>query len=86
MPLYMDTHDGTTDLPPELTRLVKERVTSGARDSAGVMDRGILIDKEGRKLHCILDAPDVDAVMRHHQMLNVPVEHESVHLADAILR
>lgn len=86
MPLYIDTHDGTTDLPPALTKLVKERVQAGTRDSAGVMDRGIIIDKEGQKLHCILDAPNVDAVMKHHQLLDVPLKHETVHLADAILR
>lgn len=86
MPIFMDTHTGTTELPAELKKLVSERVRSGERDQHGVIDRGIVIDQEGRKLHCILEAPDVDAVMRHHEALNVPVEHESVHRADVILR
>lgn len=86
MPIYMDTHEGTTELPAELTKLVTERIQQGTRDEVGVMDRGILIDREGQRIHCILDAPDVDAVMKHHELINVPLGHKTVHRADAILR
>lgn len=86
MPIYMDTHDGTTDLPAELRKKVTERVKTGEKDAFGVIDRGIIIDREGRKLHCVLDAPNVDAVMKHHESLAVPLDHETVHEADAILR
>jgi hypothetical protein len=86
MPIFMDTHEGTTDLPAELRRKVTDRIRSGERDSFGVVDRGIIIDREGRKLHCVLDAPDVEAVRKHHEALNVPVERETIHQADVILK
>lgn len=85
MPVFIDTHDDTTELPADLRKLVSERVRSGERDAHGVIDKGIILDKEGRKLHCILDAPDVDAVMRHHAALDVPVPRETIHRADVIL-
>lgn len=86
MPIYMDTHEETTDLPAELRKKVTERVRNGEKDSFGVVDRGIIIDRDGRKLHCVLDAPSVEAVKQHHAALNVPVAHESIHQADVILK
>ena len=86
MPIYMDTHKGTMDLPADLRKKVTERIRTGEKDSFGVVDRGIIIDREGGELHCVLDAPSVDAVMQHHESLNVPLEHETVHEADVILR
>lgn len=86
MPIYMDTHEGTTDMPADLRRTVTDRVRNGNKDSFGVIDRGIIIDREGRKMHCVLDAPSVDAVKKHHEALNVPVAHETIHQADVILK
>lgn len=86
MPIYMDTHEDTADLPAELRAKVTNRIQSGKGDEFGVIDRGIIIDRDGRKLHCVLDAPDVDAVTRHHQALNVPVARETIHQADIILK
>lgn len=85
MTLYLDTHVGT-DLPADLRNKVESRVRSGEKDRFGVIDRGVIIDKEGGKMHCILDAPDPNAVMEHHKALNVPVERESIHRVDAILK
>lgn len=86
MPIYMDTHDDTTDLPAELRKKVTDRVRNGEKDKFGVVDRGIIIDRESRKLHCVLDAPSVDAVKQHHEALNVPVSRETIHMADVILK
>lgn len=86
MPIYMDTHDGTTELPPELREKVKQRVRTGEKDKFGVIDRGIIVDKEARRLHCVLEAPNVDAVRQHHESLNVPLEHSTIHQADVILK
>lgn len=85
MPVFMDTHQGT-NLPADLRRQVEERVRSGQKDRFGVIDRGIVIDKDGNKMHCILEGPDADAVMKHHESLNVPLQHESIHRAEAILK
>ena len=86
VPIYMDTHEDTMDLPSELRARITERIRSGEKDAFGVVDRGIIIDREGRKVHCVLDAPDVDAVRRHHEDLNVPLRAETVHRADVILK
>lgn len=86
MPVFMDTHSDMAELSPDMRKMVTERVRNGDRDAHGVIDRGIIMDREGRKLHCILEAPDVDAVMRHHQSLNVPIAEETIHQADVILR
>lgn len=86
MPIYMDTHEGSTDLPAPLRETVTQRVRTGEKDQFGVIDRGVIIDREGRKMHCVLDAPDVEAVRKHHEALNVPVERETIHRADVIFR
>lgn len=85
MPIYMDTHAGA-ELPAELRRTIESRVTSSERDEFGVMDRGIIMDTQANEMHCVLDAPDVDAVLKHHESVGVPVETSAVHLADAILK
>lgn len=85
MPVFMDTHDGT-DLPEELRKMVERRVRSGEKDEFGVVDRGVIIDREARRMHCILDAPDAEAVRKHHEKLDVPLDRASIHRADAILR
>lgn len=85
MTIFMDTHEGTS-LPPDVLRTVQSRVKSGERDRFGVMDRGVVIDKDARQMHCILDAKDEDAVVKHHEAINVPLERHTIHQADAILR
>ncbi len=85
MPVFMDTHQGT-DLPNDLRRTVESRVRSGAKDDFGVVDRGIVIDQEGREMHCILEAPDAAAIVKHHEALHVPLARETIHRADVILR
>lgn len=85
MPLFMDTHEGA-ELPQDLRRRVHERIRSGQPDEHGVIDRGVIIDKDAGTMHCVLEAPDRDAVRRHHESLDVPLDAESVHRADALLR
>lgn len=84
--MFMDTHSNTTDLPPALRKTVEERVRSGKPDSYGVVDRGIVLDRQAKTLHCVLDAPDEDAVVEHHKSLNVPLERHTIHQADVILK
>ena len=85
MPVYMDTHD-STNLPDALRQKVASRVRSGEKDAFGVVDRGIVIDKVAGKMHCVLDAPNTEAIMKHHQSLDVPLVRETIHEADIILR
>jgi len=85
MTLYLDTHQGT-ELPDELRRQVESRVKSGAKDQFGVVDRGIIIDNEAGEMHCVLDAPNTQAIISHHKSLNVPLENSTIHRASAILK
>lgn len=85
MTLFLDTHKGT-DLPDDMRRAVQDRIRSGQKDEFGVIDRGVIIDKEAGQMHCILDAPDPNAVIEHHRALNVPLERASIHRVDAILK
>ena len=85
MPLFMDTHQGT-ELPDEVNRKVKARVKSGEKDDYGVIDHGVIIDRDAGEMHCVLEAPDAEAVRKHHEWLNVPLEEHTVHRADAILK
>jgi len=86
MPIFIDTHENTTELPPDLTKTVTSRVNAGQPDDFGVIDRGVLFDKQSRTAHCVLEAPDVDAVVAHHESLKVPLERGTVHRGDFILR
>lgn len=85
MPVYMDSHEGT-DLPDPLRSSVNARVTSGEPDEFGVIDRGLIMDKVANTMHCVLDAPDKEAVVRHHESLEVPIDRTTIHSAEAILR
>lgn len=86
MPIFMDTHPETTDMPQELRERVEARVRSGEKDEHQVIDRGVVLDREGRNLHCILEAPDVNAIMEHHRAFGVPVGEETIHRVDVILK
>lgn len=85
MPLYYDTHKGA-DMPAPLRETVTGRVKSGAKDDFGVIDRGVIMDKQGNEMHCLLDAPNEQAIIDHHKALNVPLSAETIHVADAIIR
>lgn len=85
MTVFLDTHKGT-ELPDELRRTVQERVRSGAKDKFGVVDRGIIIDRDAGEMHCVLEGPNEKAIIDHHRSLNVPLVSETIHRAEAILR
>lgn len=85
MALFMDTHQGT-ELPSDLRRTVETRVRTGEKDKFGVVDRGIIIDQEAGEMHCVLEAPNEQAIVSHHKSLNVPLENSTIHRAEAILK
>lgn len=85
MPIYMDTHE-KTELSEELRTAVTERIRTGEKDAHGVIDRGIVVDTVDHRLHCVLEAPDTEAIVRHHESLDVPIERETIHEADVVLR
>lgn len=86
MPVFIDTHEGMNELPGPLRKTVEERVRHGRPDEHGVVDRGVIIDKQSNRIHCVLEAGDVDAVVAHHKSLAVPIERETIHRGEFILR
>ena len=70
MPTYMDFHDDLM-LPAEAVAAIGEGARAGVRDEYGVRQVDLFSNAEG-KVYCLLDAPDEEAVRRHHAALDVP--------------
>jgi hypothetical protein len=70
MPRYMDVHDDLK-LTPEALRQIGQDAREGTADGYGVTQVELFHNPKG-KVFCLLDAPDEDAVRRHHAALDVP--------------
>jgi hypothetical protein len=61
MPKYIDTHAmGSVD-PSDLKELQKAPV-----DQFGVTHHDILFNKAENRIYCVLNAPNAEAVRKHH--------------------
>jgi Protein of unknown function (DUF4242) len=70
MPTFMDYHDDLK-LPPEAIAQIGEGARNGATDEFGVRQVELYSNPDG-KVYCLLDAPDEEAVRKHHAALDVP--------------
>ncbi len=70
MPTFMDFHDDLK-LPDEALRNITKETEEGKVDKFGVRQVELFHNPEG-KVYCLLEAPDEDAVRRHHAALGVP--------------
>jgi Protein of unknown function (DUF4242) len=61
MPKYIDTH-GMGDLDPA----VLKKLQNAPRDEFGITHHDILYNKEEDRVYCVLDAPNAEAVHKHH--------------------
>ena len=62
MPTYLDTHD--------LGNMTEEQIKqahNAPMDEFGVTIKNMLYNKEVNMLYCISDAPNKEAVQKHHQ-------------------
>lgn len=82
MPIFIDWHKAE-EIAPDLRETVKRNIASGTPDAHGVIDRGVVLDREQRRMFCILEAPDEEAVRKHHH--DAGIEVERIHRAEAIL-
>ena len=64
MPKFMDFHDDLT-IPDEEIQRVKAGWQAKTRDEFGVLQLDLYYNAEGT-VYCLLDAPDADAVRKHH--------------------
>lgn len=70
MPKFMDVHDDLK-LPQEAIDQIAQGTRDGATDEFGVSQLELFHNAEG-KVYCLLDAPDEEAVRKHHAALDVP--------------
>lgn len=70
MPTFMDFHDDLK-LPPEAIESIGQGTKDGVYDEFGVRQLELFHNPDG-KVYCLLEAPDADAVRRHHAALDVP--------------
>jgi hypothetical protein len=70
MPTFMDYHDDLK-LPAEAIKEIGQGARDGAKDEFGVRQIELYHNPEG-KVYCLLEAPDEEAVRKHHAALDVP--------------
>jgi len=66
MPKFIDQH-GMGSLTPEMLKEFQKQ----PRDELGVLHQEIFYNKEENKVFCILDAPNKEAVEKHHKKAGV---------------
>ncbi len=69
MPKYIDTHD-MGSLTPEMLK----KLQNAPKDKFGVTHHDILFNKESNKVFCVLNAPNKEAVDRHHKQAGIKCE------------
>jgi hypothetical protein len=77
----MDFHDDLK-LPPEAIADIGAGARAGTTDEFGVRQVELFHNAEG-KVYCLLDAPDEDAVRRHHAAIDVSCG--QVHRVDSLM-
>ena len=70
MPQFMDYHDDLK-LPESAIQQIAQEANANKTDEFGVRQIDLFHNSEG-KVYCLLDAPDADAVRKHHEALGVP--------------
>ncbi len=69
MPLFMDFHEDLK-LPSEAIETIAQGMRDRTVDANGVRQVDLFYNEDGN-VYCLLEAPDEDAVRRHHADLNV---------------
>lgn len=70
MPRFMDFHEDLK-LPADAIVQITQDTEEGKADEFGVRQLELYHNPDG-KVYCLLEAPDADAVRRHHEALGVP--------------
>lgn len=81
MPKFMDFHDDLK-LPQAAIDQITNDTRDGKSDQFGVRQIELYHNPDG-KVYCLLEAPDADAVRRHHEALGVTCG--EVHEVDGLL-
>jgi hypothetical protein len=70
MPTFMDFHDDLK-LPQQAIDQIGQGSRDGVKDEFGVRQIELFHNPDG-KVYCLLEAPDEEAVRKHHAALDVP--------------
>lgn len=70
MPQFMDFHDDLK-LPDQAIQQIAQETKDQKADEFGVRQVELFHNPDG-KVYCLLEAPDADAVRKHHEALGVP--------------
>ena len=70
MPQFMDFHDDLK-LPKEAIDQIAQATKDSDVDEFGVRQVELYHNADG-KVYCLLEAPDAEAVLKHHAALGVP--------------
>ncbi len=70
MPQFMDFHDDLK-LPADAIQQITKDTHDEKADEFGVRQVELFHNPEG-KVYCLLEAPDAEAVRKHHAALGVP--------------
>jgi hypothetical protein len=70
VPKFMDYHDDLK-LPEAAIQQITQEASDHKTDDFGVRQIELFHNSDG-KVYCLLDAPDADAVRKHHEALGVP--------------
>jgi hypothetical protein len=71
MPRFMDYHP-ELNLPQDAIDQLADDAREGKKDDFGVSQVELFHDHEGH-VYCLLDAPDAEAVRKHHEALGIEV-------------
>ena len=69
MPKFIDSHPMTPFTANELNAL-----QDAPPDEFGVTHHDILFSEEDNRIYCVLDAPNADAVHKHHEKAGISCE------------
>jgi hypothetical protein len=70
MPQFMDYHDDLK-LPDQAIQQIATDTKAKKSDEFGVRQVELFHNSDG-KVYCLLEAPDAEAVRKHHEALGVP--------------
>jgi hypothetical protein len=70
MPQFMDFHDDLK-LPVQAIQQITQETKEQKSDEFGVRQVELFHNSDG-KVYCLLEAPDAEAVRKHHEALGVP--------------
>ncbi len=84
MPKFIDHHEKLPQMPPEMMQQVAQRLKSGEVDQFGMKGINLFVGDDGQGW-CLSEGPSVDAVVKSHAALGVPVAARNVTQVNSVI-